>query len=153
MLSDYFFKADAINHYRIEIEGDALEVLERSEHQSKEVELKRRIIFDEDHPLSILDCKFIDQLEAMGFTKHRLSSFQLTQVQSIFRLKQIQSIEPSYCGAVFRDVLVFYMNDQITGIAKLCFSCGHHVITGTTLNTASFGQQLDYKLLMKLLKI
>jgi len=92
------------------------------------------------------------QLVEMGFSKHTLSTSHLTQVQSIFSLKEIQLIEPSYCGAVFRDVLVFYKNNEITGLAKLCFSCGHHVMVGTTINTMYFGQGGDYELLMRLLK-
>jgi len=153
MQPNYFFEIDAIDHYRIKIENDALETLEHNRHLSKKEALKRQIIFDEDHPLSILDSQFIVQLEGLGFLKQALTPSQLVQVQAIFSLEQVKLIEPSYCGAVFRDVLVFYKNVQITGMAKLCFSCGHHIIVGTPLSTAYFGQQGDYELLKRLLKV
>jgi len=153
MESDYFFKAGAIEHYRIEIDGEALSSLELAEEQSEKAQLKKQIIFNEDYPQSIQDNQFILDLEGMGFVKQILTATQLTEIQSIFTFKEVQSIEPSYCGAVFRDVLVFYLDQQITGIVKLCFSCGHHVILGTSLNTTNFGKAGDYALLKKLLNV
>ncbi len=153
MKHKYFFKADAVHHYQIKIDGEVLHKLEFDEHASERELLKRQIIFDEQHPSSIREDDFIEQLPHLGFVKRVISESQLSAIQAIFKLKEINAIEPSYCGAVFRDVLVFYDDQKITGLAKLCFSCQHHVIVGTDLNTTYFGQQGDYHLLQKLLKV
>lgn len=148
-----FFKTDCIVHYRIEIEGDTLSALELGENLSEIDRIKKQVLFNEQHPRNIHQNQLIDALENLGFEKAKVEQAELAKIQSIFSLKQVDSIEPSYCGAVFRDVLVFYLNNQITGIAKLCFSCGHHVIVGTALNTKYFGQQGDYENLYNILNL
>jgi len=148
----HFFKTDAIEHFRIDIDGEALSNLEFRDDLSDTDQLKKQILFDDQQPVNIKENHFIDSLESLGFIKNKINQSKLEKIQSIFKLKEVASIEPAYCGAVYRDILVFYLNDQIIGMAKLCFSCGHHVIVGTTLNTNTFGQQEDYQTLHNLLK-
>lgn len=148
-----FFKTDSIIHYRIEIEGETLSALEFGENLSENDQLKKQVLFDEQHPINIKQTQFIDALENLGFVKTNIEHSEIVQIQSIFSLKKVTSIEPAYCGAIFRDVLVFYLNKQISGIAKLCFSCGHHVIVGTSLDRGNFGQDGDYQVLYKLLNL
>jgi len=40
----------------------------------------------------------------------------------------------------FRDILVFYKNEKISGITKICFGCNESVLIGTKYNADTFGQ-------------
>jgi len=148
-----FFQFDELYHYRIEIDAEALEALEFKKRKTTVEQLCCTVLFDELHPKDIFDIAFIESLEKLNFKKNKVVKNEFEIINSIFSVKKVETIQPTYCGAVFRDILVFYEKQHITGLAKLCFSCGHHVIVGTDDDTTFFGQQGDYAILYKLLNV
>ena len=56
------------------------------------------------------------------------------------------------CAPEYRDFLVFRKNDKVSGIAKICLSCGHFYFISSKkeIETENFGTDEEYKLLGKL---
>ena len=146
-----FFDYDQIDYYHNNFK-DGPEAFERLNNYKTEIDSIKWLVLVGDTPADISDTSFIDQLEKIDFTKKSIDKSAFSKIDEIFREKKVDILEAHACVHIYRDVLAFKKHDKIIGIAKICFSCGDHIIRGTTLNTNSFGQEGDYANLEKLLR-
>ena len=132
----YYFDFDKILHYKIE-EIDI----------KKEPEIGK--ILYERYPSGLNDSKFLNNLDSMELSV--VDSSHFSKIRNIFKEKSCSSIIEKSCIPVYRDILVFYKNNEIIGIAKICFDCNVQHIIGTKEDTSYFGQCGDYDLLNEIL--
>jgi len=153
----YYFQFDSVTHYQINMEETALEALEHNKTPSEDEELLQNILFKNVPPPApktlkdLNEISFIKKLIRLGFKKEMLKAQHFAAINEIFKERSNQDIEEPFCGVVYRDILVFHKLNKITGIAKLCFSCGHHHIIGTKKNTTNFSTSGTLKKLKLLL--
>ncbi len=105
-----------------------------------------------DIPDSSTDGAFIAMLEQVGYRKEVMASAKFKEIDGIFMEKQTSENLATACIPVYRDILVFKKEGKVTGVAKICFSCGAYQIKGTTAHTANFGQDGDYGKLERILR-
>lgn len=55
------------------------------------------------------------------------------------------------CKPVYRDILVFYLNDKVIGVAKICFTCDQFIFRGAQGETDFFGYFGEFPKLIKIL--
>lgn len=155
--NSYYFQFDSVTHYQINMDETALEGLELNKNPNESEELLQGVLFKNQPPSApktlknINEISFIKKLIGLGFKKEMLKAKHFAAINEIFKERDNQNIEEPYCGVVYRDVLVFHKLNKITGIAKLCFSCGHHHIIGTKKNTENFSSSSAFKKLKLLL--
>jgi len=147
----YYFYFDALTHYVIKTNETELEELEFKQKPNETDILLSSILFKNELPNKLSSVAFIKALPQLGFQKKAISAKHFYAINELFKERDNQNIEEPYCGAVYRDVLVFYKERKITGIVKLCFSCGHHYIFGTKKNTSNFAQKGNFKKIQQLL--
>jgi len=153
----YYFQFDSVTHYQLNMDETALEELELNKTPTEEEELLQSVLF-KNHPpptpktlKNLNEVSFIKKLVQLGFKKEVLKAQHFAAINEIFKEHSKENIEEPFCGLVYRDILVFHKLNKITGIVKLCFSCGHHHIIGTKKNTVNFGQSSTFKKLQQLL--
>ena len=58
------------------------------------------------------------------------------------------------CAPEYRDILVFRKNNEISGIAKICLSCGqlYFISSKKEIQTENFGIEEEYKSLERVFK-
>lgn len=151
----HYFTFDDIQHYSIEIEisdiFDDLDDLEAGD-ISMEGQLRLDVVFGK-RPLGVEDYSLLDSLELIGFKKQALTRDKYDEINELFRTKDHEEIVSLACEPIFRDLLIFRNQGEISGMAKICFECLQHQIHGTTLDTRDFGQSGDYGKLENLLKL
>lgn len=146
-----FFEYDQIDHYFIDFnDKDLLELIEKNPFSPLD-SLKNITIIGEA-PQNIKDTVFVEKLTKIGYDKRTLSKVKHAEVDNIFKEKQVNEIIKTSCVYIYRDILIFKINNKIAGIAKICFDCMANKIVGTNANTESFGQNGDYKKLKQLLQ-
>jgi len=148
----YYFEFDELIHYCININEAALEELEFKKEPTGLELLLQDILFKNHPPKNLSDIKFIESLEELGFIKKIVETQNFAAINDLFKVHNNKNIDEPYCGAVYRDVLIFYNQSKIIGIAKLCFSCGHFHIVGTEKDTSNFSSLGALKKLHELLK-
>lgn len=147
----YYFKFDALTHYQTSINAADLEELEFKAKPNEQDLLLHNILFKNHPPKNIDDTVFIETLQKLGFQKKVIEAKHFEAINEIFKAHKNQNIQEPFCGAVYRDVLVFHHQNKIIGVAKLCFSCGHHYIIGTEKDTTNFSANGTFKKLKHLL--
>lgn len=91
------------------------------------------------------------QMEQFGFEKHDISKELFAKLNKIFCDRPHEENYVHMCTPVFRDLLIFKLNNKTVGYARLCFGCDVEVIVGSTQNTGGFGQSGDFNKLKELL--
>ena len=138
-----YFQYDQVEHYYIGI-AKGVPLPKLSNEENKRLALLTR----ESDPF---DTTIFSHLPVLGFIRTDLPAGLFSQLNEIFCYRKHKSILISRCMPVFRDILLFKKDNRIVGTARICFDCGQHVITGTTINTEGFGQSGDYGKLYNLL--
>lgn len=146
----YFFEFDAVDHYKSLATNSEIRKLLISVITNKSDSLKGNLLLD-DYPYKLSDTSFIGELKHIKFEKVIVSKGKLDTIRELFKDKKYKTYNFFACIAEYRDILIFRKNKKITGIAKICFGCGQHVIIGAKINTENFGQGGDYKKLRSLL--
>jgi hypothetical protein len=103
-------------------------------------------------PKDISDLWFIGKLNKIGFKKTMIDKKKFAEIDQFFVEKEAKEHLATSCIYIYRDILVFKKKSKVTGVAKICFGCMAHEITGTNANTDNFGQDGDYDKLENLLK-
>lgn len=137
--TDYkpYFQFDKVDHYFIDI--DMGEANDLNANPSTEKGQRQAEIICRRKPDVLEDSALVKGLEKYDFIKTEIPNDSLEKLNQIFHEKEQRQWEGLACTPVYRDILVFYKNNQITGIAKLCFHCQQFVIVGTTSDTDQFG--------------
>ncbi len=150
-LGKKFFVYDEILHYRLKLSETETSKLLDIENETKDDSLIINIIFDRT-PVDISDTSFIKNLEKFGYLKKSISKEKFAAVDSIFIEKTAVEKWNTNCVTIFRNILLFKIQNKTIGIAKICFGCGKKHIVGTTAKTEDFGYNGDYRKLESLLK-
>ncbi len=146
-----FFLFDAIDYYVSDYDEAKIGELYDNQSRSKTDSFKMGILIG-DIPDSSTDGAFIAMLEQVGYRKEVMASAKFKEIDGIFMEKQTSENLATACIPVYRDILVFKKEGKVTGVAKICFSCGAYQIKGTTAHTANFGQDGDYGKLERILR-
>jgi len=143
-----FFDFDAIHHYSTDVDAKAVYDLYEQDSLTDSDKMLMAILMD---PVS-QDFSFINNLEKLNFIQKDIDSNKLELINDLFKVKIVDEYTATACEPLYRDVLIFRKNSDITGIAKICFGCDKHSIIGAKVPTASFGQSGEYQKLGELLE-
>lgn len=149
-----FFDFDEVEHYYKDINsGDILKEMKRLngvDRNSDEYNYLNLIGYN--YPNDVNDEKFIDNLLKFNFIKERVDDKFYNKLNKIFTSSTCEDDFSLACAPIYRDILVFYKDKKIVGIAKICFECGKNEIIGAKTDTSFFGQCGGYGRLYKILK-
>src|SRR5690606_31320119 len=123
-----FFDFESVEYYSIDENSISYFT------SSKEIE---RIVL-EDFFSEIPDENFTETLERIGYHKIILDNRYNKQLNTIFKERSCKFDDIAACAPIFRDILIFKKNNQITGLAKICFQCNKSYFVGTSKNTEHF---------------
>ncbi len=145
-----YFEFDELEHYSITttIEDERKLVIRDS--LSLE-ELRLNDVLIQRRPTTLSDTPVVLNLEKIGFVKKNINRLKFENINTIFCERKHKEVFGTLCIPAYRDILIFRRKGQIVGIAKICFECSQHVITGANGKTEEFGQSGDYQRLRKLL--
>jgi hypothetical protein len=145
-----YFQFDQIEHFKNEIdENKILNFGAKSKNTPKEKKLMKILL--EDNLDNLVDTTILENLQNIGFQKKQIPQNKFEEINEIFHEKKHSEVIEMSCVAIYRDILIFKMNDKIVGTAKICFGCGQSIIAGSKYDTYGFGQSGDYVALHDLL--
>lgn len=146
-----FFEYDSIHYYTSIFHDSALVTLDDNRSASPIDSIKRNVLIG-NIPTTIADSLFIGILEQIGYQKLAVPPSKFAGIDSIFSETNAVPITQTACATIYRDILVFRKSGMLSGVAKICFSCGDHQLTGATANTDYFGSGGVYAKLENILK-
>jgi hypothetical protein len=145
-----YFNYDKVEHYFLNIDESELwkinEKKKRSADENQQLELLIQRI-----PDTLSDTAALLNIERIGFVRKEIPKSEFQKLDQIFCERKHKESISTACIAIYRDILVFRMHNEIVGTAKICFGCWKHVIAGTKQNTKDFGQSGDYSRLFRIL--
>lgn len=147
--NSYYFDFDRIEHYKIIREIDYFD-RNNEAIQITHKDILSELLFD-FAPKDLKGKIFLNTLEKVTTIKQDIPTSDFDEIREIFKEQNCSSVSVSSCIPVFRDIFIFYKNNDVVGIAKICFGCRYHHIIGTTSNTSNFGQCGNYEALQKIL--
>lgn len=147
-----YFDFDNVDYYFKDInENDVFKVYDDPKSKDKESkEYKYLQIVEGNYP-NLLNNEFSTNLINNGYYKRRIDSNRFGDLNSIFSETKCDDGYAMACIPVYRDILIFYKEGKIIGIAKICFGCRQYHIIGTDKNLEDFGQCGGYEKLQDLL--
>jgi hypothetical protein len=114
---------DEVEAYTISYED--LQVIENRKPQSDNDKLLDRIV--SYYPIDNLKEADSAMLVRVGFTPKNINKEDYQYLCNLFQEKYVYE-DTLACQAVFRDILLFKEKQKLTGLAKVCYSCGHSVV-------------------------
>ncbi len=150
-----FFDFDKVEHYYKDIDaGDILVEMQRLETIDKKSEEHNYLnLIGYDYPKDVNDEKFIDNLIKFKFSKVQIEDKFYNELNKLFSFSNCQDDYGLACAPVYRDILVFYKEEKIVGIAKICFECDKSDVIGAKKDASFFGHCGGYGKLYKILKV
>jgi hypothetical protein len=145
-----YFQFDKIEHYYLEIEENQIWDIEKKKIKTNKEKRQLELLI-EYTPDKLSDSLVLKDIGKLDFVTKEIPTNKFGQINEIFCQRNHGETIAMACIAIYRDILVFKKNNKIVGIAKICFECDQHVISGTIVNTDEFGQSGDYGKLYKLL--
>ena len=149
-----FFDFDSVEYYSLNKSKEE----EMDENHSKGIDnsIEDKIFYD-DYPEKVNDVVFYNTVNSRGFSKFKLSQKDGEFLKNdVFieksSLKMIEYVKA--CAPEYRDILVFRKNNEISGIVKICLSCGQFYLISSKkeIETENFGTEKEYKSLKELFK-
>jgi hypothetical protein len=147
-----FFDFDIVEYYSLNKDKEA-EVVENNRKGVKD-SILNNILYDE-FPAKLDNDVFYKTINSNGFSKFKLSSKDVEYLRNDvfvekFSLKMVELNKA--CAPEYRDILVFRKNNEISGIAKICLSCGqfYFISSKKEIQTEDFGTEQEYDSLEKL---
>ena len=145
-----YFQYDQIEWYRNSIPEDQVwNILQKKNRSDAEIKAFHLLVRGVVNKIS--DTLILSDLESLGYKKKFLNSNKFSEIDKIFCKRKHREVLYTSCEPVYRDILVFKNQNQIKGVANICFNCGQNIIFGTTKSTSEFGQSGDYQKLLQLL--
>ena len=150
-----FFVFDEVVYYFKDINPNELfKNYKKPEFKDKQSDLYKYMqIVEGYYPEELNEQNFVKDLSDFEYKKIDINSSDFLALNSIFREVKCDDGFAMACTPVFRDILVFYNNNKIIGIAKICFGCRQDYIIGTNKNTSEFGQCGGFEKLEDMLSI
>lgn len=144
-----YFDFDKVEYYFKDIDSNELR-LERGTTDSIDQYLK---IVESHYPISIkYGTQFQKELIQYGYSKYTLKNSLHPKIDSIFSKKPCNDWSADACIPEYRDIFIFFKEDKIIGIGKICFGCKLHHILGEKVSSGNFGQCGDFEKLEELVK-
>lgn len=147
-----FFDFDSVEYYSLNKSKEE----EMGENNSKSIDngIFDKIFFD-NYPEKLNNKVFYTTINSDGFSKSELSQKDVEYLRNDiflekFSLKMFELRKA--CAPEYRDILVFKKKNKISGIAKICLSCGQFFLISSKkeIQTEDFGTEEEYKSLEKL---
>lgn len=148
-----YFQFDEIVYYRldenfVDLNKDAKEV---NTLDTTNIAVYQFNVINSSIPLDLNNNLLENKLKQIGYSKFEIPIKYYKEIDEIFSYKDYKDAFNVGCLPWYRDILIFKMENKIVGVAKICFQCGQHVITGTIGETQWFGNDGDYEKLEKIL--
>lgn len=118
------FTFDKVEHYSTGIKDSIITSINKKKfHNLNEIEESYLKFIHENIPTNIKDTSFVSTIEKLKFNKKIIPDSEIKILQEIFSEAFCNEMAESACIPMYRDIYVFKKNNQITGIAKVCFEC------------------------------
>lgn len=142
---------DKVEHYSIEITEDKLWEIFDKKNRSAEEDLLISVVIN-NTPSDISDLAFIPYLKKIGFESKEIDKSKFKSLSTIFKIEPYKQAYARQCIAEYRDLLIFKKNDEVIGIAKICFGCSQKLLISSNNHTMSFDKSGAYQKLANLLE-
>ncbi|UPZ16678.1 hypothetical protein [Flavobacterium humidisoli] len=147
-----FFDFDSVEYHSLNKDKE-VEIVENNRKGVKD-SILNNIVYSE-FPDKLDNNVFYKTINSTGFSKFKLSQKDVEYLRNDvfvekFSLKMFELNKA--CAPEYRDILVFRKNNEISGIAKICLSCGQFYFIGSKkgIQTEDFGTEQDYESLATL---
>ena len=147
-----FFDFDSVEYYSLN-KNKELEINENNRNGIKDSILNNILYFESPHKLD--NNVFYKTINSNGFSKFKLSEEDVQYLKKDvfvekFSLKMFEAMKA--CAPEYRDILIFKKKNEISGLAKICLSCGqfYFISSKKEIHTENFGTKEEYKSLEKL---
>jgi len=147
-----FFDFDSVEYYSL-YKNKEKEIIENNRKSIKD-SILNNILYSE-FPDALDNDVFYKTVNSNSFSKFKLSQKDIAYLKNDVFLEKLSfkifELNKA-CAPEYRDILVFKKNNKISGIAKICFSCGQFYIISSKreIQTENFGTEEEYKSLEKL---
>lgn len=127
-----YFDYDEILYYNLPKEKTSYSSIRNNRNKSHLDSLKAAVLVS-DTPQSMQDLNGLKMLKEMGFVLCQLEGLELLEIDKIFTYEKIENCTTSVsmCPPIYRDILIFKKDNEIVGVAKICFSCLDHQLIGS----------------------
>lgn len=139
-----YFQFDTIEYYHINVTNGYIDTSMKEEHPTVNQQILLSLLFYNNYPANIREANKLDLTNA-GYAKQSLTAEELSLLKGIFSKHDAKHMGAPACAAVYNDILVFKSKGNVTGFAKICFTCHQHYILGSKYNTNNFGQSGEYE--------
>ena len=146
-----FFDFDSVEYYSLN-KSKEVEIIENR--KGIKDSILNNILYSE-FPNKLNNNGFYKTINSSGFSKFKLFPKDVEYLRNDvfvekFSLKMFEAMKA--CAPEYRDILVFRKNNEISGIAKICLSCGQFYLISSKkkTETENFGTEEEYKSLEKL---
>jgi hypothetical protein len=133
-----FFNSDKIDHYFLNISEIDFAKFRRIESKTDN-DKKFWNLFVGNFPENIPEKSFEKDLLKFDYVKSVLSIDKQNKIKNVFSEKDSLQMDAYACVAKYRDIFLFKRNEDIIGIAKICFDCNRYQIIGSKINSDGFG--------------
>ncbi|KUJ61106.1 hypothetical protein AR687_14320 [Flavobacteriaceae bacterium CRH] len=147
-----FFDFDSVEYYSL-YKNKEKEIIENNRKGIKD-SILNNILYSE-FPDKLDNDVFYKTINSKGFSKFQLSQKDIEYLKNDVFLEKLSLKGFEFnkaCAPEYRDILVFKKNNQISGIAKICLSCGQFYLISSKkgIQTEDFGSEKEYKSLAEL---
>ena len=144
----YFFDFDEAIYYVTDISTDELYKMAQSENNDNRL---LRVVYG-NTPKNISDTGFLSFIDSVGYTKKIISTDKIAALKEILKQKDCNEISSTSCTRFYRDIFVLKKKGKMTGVVKLCYSCGDVELIGAKGDTGCFGKNNELAQLKKIVK-
>jgi len=146
--SPYFFDFDEVVYYKTDIKTEDVYKIAQSTNKDK----RFLYLVWGNTPDKLSDTTFLSYIENVGYTKKSVPVEQHAALKEILREKNGQGSNYTLCTRYYRDIFVLKKKGKMTGVVKICYSCGDVELVGAKANTGCFGSKSDLKELTEIVK-
>lgn len=141
-----FFKFNAITYYHTDItNAEWIEISKKRDKKTLNEQNLTDLLIGNLSPSSLNDTSYISKVEKLYTLKIEIDKDKTQRFKDLFSEKYSGNFSFAACDPAYRDVLIFKQEDNVTGIARICFGCELFEILGSKQNTDGFGQMGDWE--------
>ncbi|RXR17685.1 hypothetical protein EQG63_09345 [Flavobacterium amnicola] len=145
------FKFDEVEHYSTGKKDTIFSNINRKKYKNLTNDEKLYLDFVAGNiPTKLTDKSFVTNLKKLKFKKRIIDKSKLDDLKEIFSEEFCDELQFTACSPMYRDIYIFKKNNQIIGIAKICFGCGIVDFTSNDYNWIRFGECDSYNRLKKI---
>lgn len=143
-----YFKFDEVDHYYLDISSlDIWNLMGKKNASAKELQLSEMLANSGMKENAVNNV--VKQLEGLGYKKTILPSKISDSIDYVFSDKNGDEKITTMCIPEYRDILVFKKDNQITGFAKICFTCYQCHLVYSRYNHDDMMSMSNYNILFR----